>query len=319
MDVASLKSHIKLKTLQTFLIFTGPEWKVQEIYLNQIAKAKSCETKRIDSIADIYSQLRNKSFVQKPAIYIVRDDKELMSNEKLQAQLDGDLLGQNMLILLLTTIDKRTKFYKKYKDTIIEFEPLTDSALKKYIKKEIDLSDTDCQTLIDICEHDYGRILLEIDKIKWYQKSTVDHQWDGVEKLCTHDCFKNLLKDGTIYQPPYDAIFDLVDAILDRKVNKVFDLLQQSYDVGEATMVMLSVLYNNAKAVLQIQTYEGDNLSKATGLTGWQIKNAKAHVRKYSDEELIYILKLIQKIESGIKTGKMEDEFAMQYLLTHIL
>jgi len=133
------------------------------------------------------------------------------------------------------------------------------------------------------------------------------------------EAFEHLLKDGTIYQPPYDAIFDLVDAILDRKVNKSFDLLQQAYEVGEATMVMLSVLYTNAKAVLQVQTYRGDNLSKATGLSGFQIKNAKSHVGKYSENELIYIVRLVHKIEKGIKTGKMEDEFAMQYLLTHIL
>ena len=133
------------------------------------------------------------------------------------------------------------------------------------------------------------------------------------------EAFETLVKDGTIYIPPYDAIFDLVDAILDRKVNKAFNLLQQSYAVGEATMVMLSVLYTNAKAVLQVQTYEGNNLSKATGLTGFQIKNAKAHVNKYSEKELIYIVQLVQKIESGIKTGRMEDEFAMQYLLTHIM
>ena len=133
------------------------------------------------------------------------------------------------------------------------------------------------------------------------------------------EAFEQLLKDGTIYQPPYDAIFDLVDAILDRKVNTAFNLLQQAYEMGEATMVMLSVLYTNTKAVLQIQSYHGDNLSKATGLTGWQIKNAKPHVGKYSEEELIYIVQLIQKIESGIKTGRMEDEFAMQYLLTHIM
>ena len=133
------------------------------------------------------------------------------------------------------------------------------------------------------------------------------------------EAFEILLKDGTIYEPPYDAIFDLVDAILDRNVNKAFDLLQQSYDVGEATMVMLSVLYNNAKALLQVQTYKGDNITKATGLTGWQIKNVKHHVGKYSTDELIYIVQLCQKIESGIKTGKMEDEFAMQYLLTHIM
>jgi len=319
MDVTTLKAKIKSKQLPSYLIFSGDEWKVQQIYIDQIAKVTGKETVRIDDISNIYGKLRNRSFVQKPVIYIVRDDKELMTSEKLQQQISGGLLGDNMLIHLLTTVDKRTKFYKQYKDTMVEFETLNDAVLKKYILKEIKLSESNLQRLIDICEHDYGRILLEIDKIKRYvstDRPLFGHGKQSTEEDC---CFEMLVKDGTIYEPPYDAIFDLVDAILDRKVNRAFDLLQQSYAVGEATMVMLSVLYTNAKAVLQVQTYHGDKITEGTGLTGWQIMNAKKHVGKYADGDLIYILQLCQKLESGIKTGRIEEEFAMQYLLTHIL
>ena len=311
MDVATLKAKIKSKQLPSYLIFSGDEWKVQQIYIDQISKVTGKEIRRTDSVVDIYGKLKNRSFVQKPIIYIVRDDKELMQNEKLQQNIE-QVLGDNILIHLLTTVDKRTKFYKAYKDVICDFERLSDSMLKKYILKEIKLSERNIERLIDICEHDYGRILLEIDKIKRYVNYLGPApMFDGV--------FEKLLADGTIYEPPYDAIFDLVDTILDRNVNKAFNLLQQSYEVGEATMVMLSVLYNNAKALLQVQTYTGNEITKATGLTGWQIKNVKHCVGKYSDNELIYIVRLCQKIESGIKTGRMEDEFAMQYVLTHIL
>ena len=168
MDVATLKAKIKSKQLPSYLIFSGTEWKVQQIYINQIAKVTGKEIKRIDDVTSIYGKLKNRSFVQNGVIYIVRDDKELMNSEKLQQQISAGLLGDNMLIHLLTTVDKRTKFYKQYKDTIVEFEQLTDAILKKYIKKEINLSDKNCQMLIDICEGDFGRILLEIDKIKRY-------------------------------------------------------------------------------------------------------------------------------------------------------
>lgn len=133
------------------------------------------------------------------------------------------------------------------------------------------------------------------------------------------DAFEILVKDGTIYEPPYDAIFDLVHAIMDRNVNLAFNLLQQAYEVGEATMVMLSVLYTSVKSVLQVQTYQGNDLSKATGLSSWQIKNARKHVGIFSERHLIYIVQLLQKVESGIKSGTMAEEFAMQYVLTHIL
>ena len=317
MDVSTLKAQIKSKQLPSYFIFSGDEWKVQQIYIEQIAKVTGKAVQHVDDVSSIYGKLRNKSFIQKGIIYIVRDDKELMNSEKLQQQISNGLLGNNMLIHLLTTVDKRTKFYKQYKDTIVEFEPLNDVVLKKYILKEIKLSESNIQRLINICEHDYGRILLEIDKIKIYTRVALMNGDNSSEPFDM--TFEQLVGDGTIYEPPYDAIFDLVDVILDRKVNKSFDLLQQSYAVGEATMVMLSVLYNNAKAVLQVQTYKGDKITEGTGLTGWQIKNAKPHVGKYKENELIYIVQLCQKIESGIKTGKMEDEFAMQYLLSHIL
>lgn len=311
MDVSTLKAKIKSKQIPHYLIFTGPEWKVQQIYIQQIAKVLGLEVVYLDNYSEVYSKIRSRTLTSSSKLFLLRDDTEIQSSDKITTQRITDSLKDNFLIHILTTTDKRKKYYKENQDRIVDFEPLSDSALKKYIKREVNLSDKNCQRLIEVCEHSYGRILLEIDKIK---------QMCRVQYDCTDDeVVEHLLKDGTIYQPPYDAIFDLVDAILDRRVNKAFDLLQQSYAVGEATMVMLSVLYNNAKAVLQVQSYKGDNLSKATGLTGWQIKNAKPHVRKYSDKELIHMMQMIQKVESGIKTGKIEDEIAMSYLLVSVL
>ena len=309
MDVATLKSHIKLKTLPTFLIFSGDEWKVQQIYIEQISKVTKKKCVRIDSVGEIFQKLTNRSFVKESVIYIVRDDKELMQNEKLQQRIEK-VLGDNMLILLLSNVDKRTKFYKSYKASICDFERLSDKMLEKYALKEISLSKRNLERLIEICEHDYGRMLLEIDKIKRYQQVYKD---DG------NHSFEVLLADGTIHVPAKDAIFDFVDEVLNRHCNNSFELLQECYDVGEATMVMLTVLYNNAKALLQVQTCKTNDISKTTGLTGWQIKNAKSHLHKYTDAELVDMLKLIQECESGIKTGRIEEPVVMQYILARVL
>lgn len=129
------------------------------------------------------------------------------------------------------------------------------------------------------------------------------------------EAFEKLLEDGTIHQFPKDAIFDFVDAILDRKVNQVYDLFRQCQEVGEGTLVMLSVLYNNVKAVLQVQSCDNKDITGTTGLTGWQIKCAKEKAGVYSNEDLMYLMKLIQKVEKGIKTGLIEDSIAVEYIL----
>ncbi len=310
MDVKALKAQIQSGNISNYLFFSGDEWKIMEIYIAQISKVTGKEVKRIDSIVDIYKNLRNKSFIERPFIYVVRDDKELMQSEKLWDQLESNLLAENILIHLITNVDKRTRFYNRFREHIIVFERLSESMLKKYILKEIKLSEVNIKRLIECCENDYGRILLEIDKIKSYMCVTGED---------SDFSFERLIEEGVIYKAPYDAIFDLVDSIMNRKVNRSFDLLQQSYAVGEATMVMLSVLYGEAKATLQVQSYDGSNIGKATGLSGWQIQKAKSHCGKYSIGELNYILNLIHKLESGIKRGKIEEEFVMQYLLVHIL
>ena len=306
MDVTTIKSHIQTNSFDKFYIFSGPEWKVQRLYIDQIAKVSGKELRYIDSITDIYGKKGSKMFIPKSYVYVVRDDKEIIQNEKVQQQLDS-IIGNNILVMLLTAPDKRTKFYKAYKDTIVEFEALKPVILEKYLLQEVpNMSDTDCCKLMEVCEYDYGRCLLEIDKIKRFNSANPDK------------AFCDLLKAGVIYQPPKDAIFDFVDAILDVKVDLSFELYHQCLAVGEATMVMITVLYNNAKAVLQVQSCKSSDVGKATGLTGWQIKNATKHLRKRTIGDLLFIMERCQIAQQAIVTGMIDEEYVMEDLLTRI-
>lgn len=315
MEVKQVKAQIIHKDLQRFYIFAGEEWKVQQIYIQQIATAAGKTRKYIDSVADISSTLGSRSFIQKSYVYVVRDDKDVMTDETLQKNLPS-LLGDNILILLLTTLDKRTKFYKRYKDDICEFERLSDRNLQSLLQSEIKLSDNNCQRLMEVCEYDYGRCLLEIDKIKNW---VVGYGKDKMEQMPEEGGLLRLLRDGTIYRPPQDALFDFVDAVLHRNIKSCFNLLYQSYAMGEAVLVLLSVLYTNAKQVLQVQTCTSKDMQKSTGLSAWEIKCAKERAGNYSNDELEYMLRLIHECESGIKSGRVEESVAVEYVLVHIM
>ena len=312
MDVSDVKNQIRELNIQPFYIFTGEEWKVQEIYTHKIAEVSGKKYRYVHSISDVWHNITNSGLFAKPCCYVVRDDVDILQNEKLQEQLTKDILQDNIIILLLTNIDKRTKFYKKYKDNIVEFKHLKPEILKKYIKKVIySLSDATCDKLMKLCNYDYGRCLLEIDKIKHHAKATQAEDMPN-------NVFELLLFDGTIYTPPKDAIFDFVDCILNADSIGSFKLYDECIRCGEATLVMLSVLYNNAKAVLQVQSCESSNIEKVTGLTYWQINNAKNHLRVFSNSELIDIMRICQECESGIKSGTIDEQYAMKYVLNNI-
>ena len=309
MDLTTLHSEIVANKIKPFYVFYGSELKVQDIYIEQMAK-KIGNILYIDSVVDILPQLKNKSFLRKKTLYVVRDDKAFMSDEKLMQNIES-LLSENTLVLRISSVDKRTKFYKTMQSSFVEFLSLTESVLKRYIKNEIQLSDRNIGRLISACESNYGRILLEIDKILCFGKVTGRTDYDAI--------FESFLVDNVINISPYDAIFDCVDCAIKMQSTRAFDLLEQCYEIGESTLTLLSVLYTNVKQLLQVKSYKGNDIERATGLTKWQIKNARQRVDYRTVSDLVFMLKLIRKIEVGIKTGKIEEQYAMQYLLVNIL
>ena len=310
MDITAVKQQIQKKEPQHFYIFVGEEVAVMDIYINKIAECINVKPTRADSIADIMPKLTTNSFLSVPQCYVIREDNDFIKSDAVQDFVDEKIQNKNIVVLCFYSLDKRTKFYKAYNDSIVNFERLNEQILSKYVHKEIELSERSTRMLIEICESDLSRIYLEIDKIKTYSKYNA---------LTYEAALKELIDAGTIYEPPYDAIFDFVDAVLRRKVRLAYNLYSQCQDIGEANMTLLSVLYNNAKAVLQVQSCTSKDIAKSTGLTGFQIKLAKEKMGHYKNRELVDMMKLIQRVERGIKTGEIEDAMSIEYVLANVL
>ncbi len=309
MELQSLKAQIKSGKLQNVYVFSGPEIAIQDIYIQQMAKKSNRNVVRFFDTSELIQRIKFRSIIKTAQISVLRDCKEFLTDDKLnELVLNEKRKNDDIFIFVYSTIDKRTKFYKSHSDMIIEFEHLKTETLVKYIQKEIDLSDRAAEILSEICANDYSRILLEIDKIKCFANSNTNN-------VNMNKVFKCLLEDGTIYQPPYDAVFDFVDAVLKQKYKMSFSLLEESYNSGESTLVLISNLYNSTKQLLQVQSYQGNNIASATGLNGFQIKLAKERVGKYTEEQLMRFMEILQEAEIGIKTGKIEDSIAVSYSL----
>lgn len=310
MDLQTLKAHIKTREFDPFYIFTGPEVGVMDIYIKQMAKVQNATVVRLDGIDDLAKKMHKGAMLKNACIYILRDSKEFIQDIDLARKIaQKNTLSGALLLLIYTNIDKRSKVYKAFQDSIIDFQPMKPEILKKYIQKEIQLSDGAYDKLIEVCESDYSRILLEVDKIKKYCEATKNNP---------ESAFAVLMKAGAIFQPPKDAVFDFVDAVLKGKKDLAFYLLKSSYEYGEATMVLLSNLYNSTKQLLQVQSFKGDGkITEATGLTPFQVKLASERKGRNSIGDLIYLMRLVRDTEKGIKTGAIEEQMAMPYILAN--
>ena len=312
MKLHELKEQLVRKTVQPLYIFTGEELAIMDVYIQKIVSTSNSTPKRVDSVRSIFSRLQNTSFISKPTCYIIRDDKEYLAQEKVWDEMNsGKHLGNNIIILVYTALDKRSKFYKQHTEQIVEFEKLTPEVLIKYVKKEIALKDDTAALLVDLCDNNYSRILLECDKIKHLAT---------VRKCDCETAFRYAINERVIYKSPKDVIFNFIDTVCRRQVDSTYELLNELVAINESPLAIISLLYNNFRAMLLVQSAQGQpEISKVTGLTPWQVKLAKEKGNNYSIQELVNAIKVIRNTEKGIKTGAIEQDMAVDYILIGLL
>lgn len=308
-DINSLKAQIKTGKFDSYYILYGEEHYILKKYIDMIAEKAKLKKLYVDSFGEVFAKISQKSLLNEHFLYVIVDDKDFLTNEKAWSALSK--IQDDIVVFQFTSCDKRLKFWKNFQEPGVEFGKLEERILIKYIQKEIDLTEENSKILIDVCEGDLSRIYLEIDKIKKYAEANVT-----LIRNVDNNAFQTLLDDGTIYKAPKDAIFDFVNAVLDRDIELSFDLLNQSYEVGEANMVLLSVLYNSVRTLLMLQSCKD---TKGLGLNGWSVKNVKPYVDAYTNGELVHFMKLIREAEKGIKTGIMPDDISVQSILVQVM
>ena len=319
MNITQLMQEIKTHKFNGYHTFFGDEYAVMNIYIGMISKCGYC-VKYVDSVSQVIQQIRKKSLTNEKYLYVVFNDEDFKKAEDKWQQVKEQMnKSKHLLICKYTNIAKNIKFYKQNEDVTVEFEKLSKDVLVKYIKKDLpDLDDKWCEELVEICENDYGRILLEIDKIRSYTNSTEDREgW----KRTQSDCYDIIKKQGVIHQDIGDITFKLTDAVLLGDMKNSEKYLYQAKQKGEPTLMILSILYDNFRNMLLVQGLGNDkhNASERTGLTGWQVHSIMNKIGAYSITEIINNLRTIQKVEFGIKSGTIDEEYAMEYTLLSIL
>lgn len=311
MQLPELQKQLVEKVVQPFYLFVGEEVGIMDIYMQKIAEVAGANLKRVNSLKDIFAGLQAHSFLSKSTCYVIRDDKDLLKQDESvwQGLQMGVTQGKNIIILVYTSLDRRTKFYKMNENIITEFAKLSGEVLAKYAQKEIGLNEKYGYDLAHRTNLDYSQLMLECDKLKILSQ---------VRGIPIDEAYRQAIAEKLIYTTPQDVIFDFVDAFCKRQVNQAFTLWEELEELDSNPLGVLTLLYNNFKAMLVVSG-GGDNLVQRTGLTAWQIKNALEKGNRYDVGELVRALQTLRNLEKGIKVGHIDVDMAVYYALITIL
>lgn len=310
MLISELKNSIVTGNLNNFYIFTGDEEGIMSIYIKQIVKKLGLTIKWVDSIQEVSKLLNLKSLVKVKYLYLVRQDKTIKGEENAWSFLKDGIKG-SYIILIEPTLDKKTKFYKFFEDIIIKFEKMPVEMLTSYGKKICpSLSKDNIIKLIDWCGNSYSRLMNELDKIKILGK---------VMSVSDDIAFDILDRDNGIYKERQFDILKYSNYILTR--NK--DACYREYDYAKSQNCELGLIgllrASFRNLVLLKNDGGGKGVCDRTGLTGWQVKCAVEVDEYFNIDECENILLFLQETERKIKTGALDINVALRYLLAEIL
>ena len=303
MELIELNRAIMEHNLDNFYIFTGEEINLMNLYLNQIG-----DNERVDTVLEIWSKLTSTGKFTKPKFktYVVRDDMEFAKDEKAWSNISKIKNGR--LVLLYTDIKKTTKFYKHFKDIIVEFKHLTTAQLYHQLMqnpKYAIIANADRNILeyfIESCNNDLNTIDNEVDKYTRLKDSGVVTAFD-----------KNTIDTLIIPDPKYN-VFQLIDLIMAQNIRAV-EVLQYLVDHEPNLLSILTLLYQNIRRAILVA---GNNDYNKTGLPYWQYKKIKEQC-KIPPNNLLSCLRTIQEYDAGIKKGKYTQVEGIQSCVLKLL
>lgn len=317
MELVDLMKSISCNSIPHFLILYGEEQKIIDIYIQNILNSVEGRRVVLDNVSQAIKDNGKKSLDKSIKVYVVTEDTAFLTRDESWENVRKSM-HKNYIILRYHALDKRSAFIKNNQQNIVEFSHLSDEVLQQYIYRDLpELSDENSSKLISYCNNDYGRILMEIDKIKQWQEHYTDNE--GTPK--TDSVFKLLDKQGLFHKEIGDITFELTDAILGGYPELAIKKLGEAKRKGEPSMMIASILYNGFRNLLAYQGL-GSNKKGAmerTGLTKGEIYGCSKHIGGYSLAEVRRNMLFCQSVESGIKTGKIDSEIALEYLVLSCL
>ena len=295
LGLLDLQTQIREGSLLPFYIFTGEEIELQNIYLKQMG-----DVIRVDRVADIYNKITSKLISGKFVVYVVRDDMDFIKSEKTWGSI-SDRIRNAVLVIQVTTPNKCKKFIKELNDCVVEFNHMTTKQLLNVVNMDCSVSNK--QYFIEACNNDLNTInnYLDIFKragIKELNKKIVD------EYISTKE-------DVTVFQ--------LADAVMRKDEQLTFKLLDRLLEDKNNVMGIIYAIYSQLHKCVLVEGYRGEkNISKVTGINSW-ICNNILRDNRIEPSKLLTALRLVQKYDKGIKTGKYDGVIACYSLIVEIL
>jgi len=288
------------------ILFYGKNEGLKNETTNNLIKNKGEITKYeekevLENINDFIESILSKSLFESEKIIIIKrvTDKILKIIDEIESKNIADI----KIILNADNLEKKSKlrslFEKDKKYICVPFYPDTDQTLSKLTynflkKKNILISQSNINLIVNKCNGDRETLLNEINKIEYFSKNGKKITAENIAKLT------NLIENH--------GISELIDNCLAKNKKKIVNILNENNFNNEDCILITRTFLNKAKKILKLSSEFQNNknidltISSAKPPIFWKDKEiTKQQIYKWTPENIKQLIYKLSDIELLIK------------------
>ena len=259
------------------------------------------EKEVLENINDFIESILSKSLFESEKIIIIKraTDKIL----KIIDEIDSKNIEDIKIIFNADNLEKKSKlrslFEKDKKYICVPFYPDTDQTLSKLTynflkKKNILISQSNINLIVNKCNGDRETLLNELNKIEYFSKNGKKITAENIAKLT------NLIENH--------GISELIDNCLAKNKKKIVNILNENNFNNEDCILITRTFLNKAKKILKLSSEFQNNknidltISSAKPPIFWKDKEiTKQQIYKWTPENIKQLIYKLSEIELLIK------------------
>ena len=209
--------------------------------------------------------------------------------------------------------DKRSKLYKAVtaKGRAVEFKTQDEAVLQRWIlgilKKEgMNITGRDLAFFLEKTGSDMENIRGELEKLLCYCMGRDVVTAKDIEEICTKQIS--------------NQIFDMINAIAEKKQRKSMDLYYDLLTLKEPPMRILYLITRQFNMLLQVKELknrgcDASTIGEKVGLAGFIARKYVAQAARFRTADLRRAVEDCVEAEEAVKTGKMNDVMSVELLI----
>ena len=259
------------------------------------------EKEVLENINDFIESILSKSLFESEKIIIIKrvTDKIL----KIIDEIDSKNIEDIKIILNADNLEKKSKlrslFENDKKYICVPFYPDTDQTLSKLTydflkKKNISISPSNINLIVNKCNGDREILLNELNKIEYFSKNGKKITAENIAKLT------NLIENH--------GISELIDNCLAKNKKKIVNILNENNFNNDDCILITRTFLNKAKKILKLSSEFQNNknidltISSAKPPIFWKDKEiTKQQIYKWTPENIKQLIYKLSEIELLIK------------------